>query len=27
VLARNYPSDPMTQAGRNRASSSWWKFW
>jgi len=25
VLAKNYPTDPMVDPGRNR--SSWWKFW
>ncbi len=25
VLARNYPTDPLSQEGRNR--TSWWKFW
>lgn len=27
VLAKNYPQDKLTQEGKNRASSSWWKFW
>jgi outer membrane protein assembly factor BamD len=27
VLARNYPDDPLVTAGKNRASSPWWKFW
>lgn len=27
VLAKNYPGDRLTAPGRNRASSSWWKFW
>jgi outer membrane protein assembly factor BamD len=26
VLAKNFPTDPMGQHGRNR-SGSWWKFW
>jgi outer membrane protein assembly factor BamD len=26
VLAKNFPGDPMGQAGRNR-TTSWWKFW
>jgi outer membrane protein assembly factor BamD len=26
VLARNFPSDPLAQQGRNR-TGSWWKFW
>jgi outer membrane protein assembly factor BamD len=26
VLAKNFPRDPMGQAGRNR-TTSWWKFW
>ena len=26
VLAKNFPADPMGQAGRNRGGS-WWKFW
>jgi len=26
VLARNFPSDPMGEQGRNR-SSPWWKLW
>ena len=26
VLAKNFPGDPMAQAGRNRASP-WWKLW
>jgi outer membrane protein assembly factor BamD len=26
VLAKNFPTDPMGQDGRNR-SGSWWKFW
>ena len=26
VLAKNFPSDPMGQSGKNR-SGSWWKFW
>ena len=26
VLAKNFPTDPMGQAGRNRGGS-WWKFW
>src|SRR5919112_1577496 len=26
VLARNFPNDPMSAAGRNR-SEPWWKFW
>jgi outer membrane protein assembly factor BamD len=25
VLAKNYPTDPMTQEGKNR--ENWWKFW
>ena len=27
VLARNFPGDPLGQAGQNRASSPWWKIW
>ena len=27
VLAKNYPADPLTTQGKNRASSPWWKFW
>jgi outer membrane protein assembly factor BamD len=27
VLAQNYPGDKLTAEGKNRASSSWWKFW
>ena len=27
VLARNFPDDPLAQQGKNRQSSSWWKFW
>ena len=27
VLAKNYPQDPLINAGKNRASSAWWKFW
>lgn len=27
VLAKNYPQDRMIEPGRNRATSSWWKFW
>jgi len=27
VLAKNYPADPLVGEGKNRASSSWWKFW
>jgi outer membrane protein assembly factor BamD len=27
VLAKNFPDDPFTQAGKNSQSSSWWKFW
>ncbi|HEX6635462.1 MAG TPA: outer membrane protein assembly factor BamD [Usitatibacter sp.] len=27
VLAQNYPGDKLTAQGKNRASSSWWKFW
>jgi outer membrane protein assembly factor BamD len=27
VLARNFPDDPFAQQDKNRASSSWWKFW
>lgn len=27
VLAKNYPADPLIGAGKNRASSAWWKFW
>jgi len=26
VLAKNFPTDPLAQTGRNR-SASWWKFW
>jgi outer membrane protein assembly factor BamD len=26
VLARNFPTDPMTAQGRNR-TEPWWKFW
>ena len=26
VLAKNFPTDPLAQTGRNR-STSWWKFW
>lgn len=26
VLAKNYPADPLGEAGRNRGGS-WWKFW
>jgi outer membrane protein assembly factor BamD len=27
VLAKNFPNDPLAQAGRNRAAQPWWKFW
>lgn len=27
VLAKNYPADRLAEQGKNRASSSWWKFW
>ena len=26
VLAKNFPTDPLAQQGRNRAGA-WWKFW
>ena len=27
VLAKNFPEDPMGQAGQNRAAKPWWKLW
>src|SRR5258707_13506713 len=27
VLAKNFPEDPLGQLGKNRAASSWWRFW
>ena len=27
VLAINYPQDPLTAQGKNRATASWWQFW
>jgi outer membrane protein assembly factor BamD len=27
VLAKNYPEDPLTAQGKNRATPAWWQFW